>query len=454
MNYHRIGKLLLSLLLIIVPLIGIPTAAPTHAQGKWSLAEAAAPYKGTEIKAFFLERPGYVAAEKMIPEFEKETGIKVTWDTTPYENSLEKQTLDYTGGTAQYDVSLVDVVWIGNFAANGCIVPMEKFYNDPKLADPNLNLKGFFPILLESFGTWDGKVYGLPFDNYSGLLYYNKCMLKDAGFDQPPQTWQELLDKYGPALTKNGKYAFALQSKRGETQSADSFMRVIWPFGGSLLKDDFTSNLSSKESLAGLKFRQDLMKYMPPDIVSFDHDETVQALAQGQVAMITEWSAFYATLADKTKSKITDCLAVGVEPAGPAGRKPALGGFSLAVNASSSPEKQAAAWLFIQWVTSEAKAKDYIANGGVSGRIAPYKDADLVKTYPYFAPLAESWEKYGNAIFRPRFPEWPAISDVIAQYGTEMMLGSVSVEDGVKKIEDQMSTILKDYTSGKKPKLQ
>lgn len=439
---------------LVTALLMLSLGVVVQAQDGWNLTDAAAPYKGVEIKAFFLERPGYVAAEQMIPEFEELTGIKVTWDTTPYENSLEKQTLDFTGGTAQFDVVLVDVVWVGNFGANGWVVPLETFYNDPALADPELNLEGFFPILLESFGTWDGVVYGLPFDNYSGLLYYNKCMLEDAGFDGPPDTWQELYDTYGPALTKDGKYAFALQSKRGETQSADSFMRMIWPFGGSLLKDDFTGNLSSPESLAGLQFRQDLMKYMPPDIVSFDHDETVQALAQGQVAMITEWSAFYATLANPATSTITDCLGITVEPAGPAGRRPALGGFSLAVNASTSPEKQAAAWLFIQWLTSEAKAKEYAERGGVSGRTSVYSDPDMLAKFPHYAGLAESWEKYGNAVFRPRFPEWPAISDVIAQYGTEMMLGSISVEDAVARIEAQMATILKDYTDGLLPKLQ
>jgi multiple sugar transport system substrate-binding protein len=448
-------KLFASALVAALALVAIPNAAtPVARAQEWSLKEAAAPYAGTEIKAFFLERPGYVAAQEMIPEFEAETGIKVTWDVTPYENSLEKQTLDFTGGTAQFDVVLIDVVWVGNFGANGWVTPLETFYNDPALTDPNLNLDGFFPILLESFGTWDGTVYGLPFDNYSGLLYYNRCMLEEAGFDGPPNTWMELKDTYGPALTKDGKYAFALQSRRGETQSADSFMRVIWPFGGSLLNEDFTSNLSSPESLAGLQFRQDLMQYMPPDIVSFDHDETVQALAQGQVAMITEWSAFYATLSNPETSQITDCLGITVEPEGPAGRRPALGGFSLGVNATSSPEKQAAAWLFIQWITSEAKAKEYAERGGVSGRQSVYADEEMVARFSHYPALAESWENYGNPVFRPRFPEWPAISDVIAQYGTEMMLGSISIEDGVAAIEEQMSTILSEYTNGGLPKLQ
>ncbi len=422
----------------------------------WSLKEAAQPYAGTAVKALFLDRPGYVAAEKLIPQFEKETGIKVEWEILPYESSRERQVLNFAGG-GDLDVVLVDVVWIGEFASNGWIVPMEKFYKDPKLADPKLNLDGFFPILLQSFGTWNNVVYGLPFDNYSGLLFYNKCMLKEAGFDAPPMTWDDLLKTYGPKLTDKGKnrYAFALQSRRGETQSADSFMRVLWPFGGSLLDDKFHSNLLSKESQTGLRFRQDLMQYMPPGIVDYDHNEAVNGLAQGQVAMITEWSAFYATLTDPAQSKITDCLAVTTEPKGPAGLKPALGGFSLAVNAQSSPEKQAAAWLLIQWLTSEDMARPYVEAGGVSGRTSVYKDPAIQEKYPYVKPMVESWQG-GVPDFRPRFPEWPAISEIIAEWGTKMMLGDVSTEEGAKTIGAKMEDILKQagYYDGKKPLLK
>ncbi len=47
---------------------------------------------------------------------------------------------------------------------------------------------------------------------------------------------------------------------------------------------------------------------MPPGIVDFDHSEAVNALAQGQVAMITEWSAFYSTLVDPKTSKIVNSI--------------------------------------------------------------------------------------------------------------------------------------------------
>ena len=417
----------------------------------WSLEEAAKDYKGTEIKVIFLDRPGYRAAIKMLPEFEQKTGIKVSYEIIPYDSSREKEVLDFS---AQGDlaIALVDLVWIGEYAESGWIVPIDDLQKKfPNLVDPDLDLKDFFPLLLNAFGTWNGKTYGLPFDNYSGLLYYNKDMLKAAGFDKPPETWDQLINDYAPKLTKDGKYAFALQSRRGETQSCDSFMRFIWPWGGSLLDAKFKCNLSNPKTQEGLEFRSKLMKYMPPGIVDFDHSEAVNALAQGQVAMITEWSAFYQTLVDPKTSKIVNSLGIAPEPKGPEGRKPALGGFSLAVTTQANDKKKGAAWLFIQWVTSKAKAKEYVENGGVSGRQSTYEDKDLVAKYPFIPPMVESWQA-GVPEYRPRFAEWPQLSDIIAEWGTKMMDGQATVKQASEEINKRTEDVLKKagYYDGKK----
>ena len=278
-------KKVISFVTVAALAASLTVSASSSANAAWSLATAAKPYKGITIHLPFLDRPGYKAAIKMIPAFTKQTGIKVTYDIIPYESTLQKLTLDFTGGKAAYDGVLSDVVWIGNFGASGWMVPLSKFTSNAALADPALNLKGFFPILLDSFGTWNKVLYGLPFDNYAGVMFYNKCMLKDAGFTTPPKT--------------------------------------------------------------------------------------------------------------------------------------------------------------------------YIKNGGVSGRMAVYKDEEVAKS-GLFGPMVESWQKYGNAVFRPRFPEWPAMSEEIAAVGTDMQSGKISIKDGTAKLDASVLKILTDagYYSGKKPKLQ
>jgi multiple sugar transport system substrate-binding protein len=433
---------------------GLALGSVTAAQA-WSLEEAAAPYAGTTVDVVFLLRPGYEAIEAMLPEFEQATGITVNVIKHPYENALGEQVRDFVA-QGDLDIALIDLVWIGNFAENGWVVPVEEIQaNYPEIIDPDLDLDDFFPLVLDAFGAWDGVVYGLPFDNYSGLLFYNRCMLEEAGFDGPPETWQELKDTYGPALTKDGNYAFALQSKRNETQSADSFARVLWPFGGSFLDEEFRSNLMSEESQAGLQFRQELMEYMPDGIVAYDHAETVNAFAQGDVAMITEWSAFYSTVVSPETSQIADCVEIAPEPMGPAGRKPALGGFSLAVASQADDDEKAAAWLFIQWATAKANALEYLERGGVPARQSVYADPALAETYKFIPALVESWQE-GVPEFRPRFAEWPAITEIVQEWGTKMMLGEVTTEEGAEEIGTRMEAVLEDagYYSGDKPLAQ
>ncbi|MDD9717497.1 sugar ABC transporter substrate-binding protein [Dinoroseobacter sp. PD6] len=420
----------------------------------WSLKDAAAPYAGTTVDVVFLLRPGYEAIEAMLPAFEEETGIKVNVIKHPYENALGEQVRDFVAG-GDLDIALIDLVWIGSFAENEWILPLAdvqaKF---PDAVDPDLDIDDFFPLVLNAFGGWNDTIYGLPFDNYSGLMFYNRCMLEEAGFDGPPSTWEELKDVYGPALTKDGKYAFALQSKRNETQSADSFARMLWPFGGSFLNEEFRSNLMSEGSQAGLKFRQELMEYMPDGIVAYDHAETVNAFSQGDVAMITEWSAFYSSVVSPETSRVADCVEIAPEPMGPAGRKPALGGFSLAVASQADEAEQAAAYLFIQWATSKANAREYLERGGVPARQSVYQQ-DGLEEFKFVPALVESWQD-GVPEFRPRFAEWPEITEIVQEWGTKMMLGEVTTEEGAQEIGTRMEEVLDaaGYYSGEKPLAQ
>lgn len=206
----------LSACISVAALAAAVAGMATPASADW-LETAAEPLKGTEINGIFLDRPGYRAIISLLPEFEKKTGIKVNYEIVPYENTREKEVLNFTS-QGDLTMALVDLVWIGEFAESGWIDPIENFSKDASITDPNLNLDGFFPLLLDAFGSWGGVTYGLPFDNYSGLLFYNSCQLKEAGFDKPPETWEELKDVYGPKLTDASKnhYAFALQSLRGK----------------------------------------------------------------------------------------------------------------------------------------------------------------------------------------------------------------------------------------------
>ena len=152
----------------------LAASAATGAMAEWSLKEAAAPYAGTTVDVVFLTRPGYDAIKAMLPAFEEETGIKVNITDHPYENALGEQVRDFVAG-GDLDIALIDLVWIGNFAENEWILPLEEVQaRFPDIVDPALDMDDFFPLVLNAFGGWNDTIYGLPFDNYSGLLFYNR----------------------------------------------------------------------------------------------------------------------------------------------------------------------------------------------------------------------------------------------------------------------------------------
>src|SRR5919204_3550570 len=54
-------------------------------------------------------------------------------------------------------------------------------------------LKSFYPTLMAN-GTYKGKVYGIPFQRSTIVMYWNKNAFKEAGLDseKAPATWDEM----------------------------------------------------------------------------------------------------------------------------------------------------------------------------------------------------------------------------------------------------------------------
>ena len=69
--------------------------------------------------------------------------------------------------------------------------------------------------------TINGKVYALPVAASARAMYFNKDLLAKAGIQNPPDTWDQLVDdaKKIKALGSGDTYGFALQGKEIETDA-------------------------------------------------------------------------------------------------------------------------------------------------------------------------------------------------------------------------------------------
>jgi multiple sugar transport system substrate-binding protein len=179
---------------------------------------------------------------------------------------------------------------------------------------------------------------------------------------------------------------------------------------------------------------------MPDGIVSDDHSQVVEMFAQKQVAMITEWSAFYPTL---SSSGLGADLGIAPEPKGPSASVSAFGGFAYMVSSQVNKRHQNAAYLFIQWLTSKEEAKPLILGGAVVARQGADTDPSVQAQFPNLAPMVETWENSTVPDWRPQMECYPRFSDIVSDWGSRIELGQASVKSGLDSMESDLTAYVK-----------
>ena len=188
--------------------------------------------------------------EPLIPDFVKETGIKVDLQILPYPQVRQRSLADFVSGTANSDVYGQDIIWLGEWAKNGYVRPLDDLIaRDIKGEDAADILPGAFDAL----SKWDGKTWSMPFGAYYFLNFYRADLFDQAGL-KAPVTLADV-DAAAGTLTNKSKNLFgiAMVYQRGGP-IASWFLATYTGAGGRLLKDppaDFTPTLDSPEALDG-----------------------------------------------------------------------------------------------------------------------------------------------------------------------------------------------------------
>jgi multiple sugar transport system substrate-binding protein len=214
---------MVSLLLVVVSSLG----AEEYIFGTYTQK----PFAGTTLNVALVAEPRSDALKKLLPEFEQLAGIKVNLEVLPYPTLQEKQAVAVTQGTGAYDVVHVDCVWVGQYAGQGLVIPVEDFIK--KTDAQVLALDDFIPSVLQEQGMWEGKVYGLPFIQAVFGLHYRTDIFSELGLT-PPNTWEELYDTaklLTDKLKDRGITGITFMGKRG-VQLQCTYDNMLWSFGG------------------------------------------------------------------------------------------------------------------------------------------------------------------------------------------------------------------------------
>lgn len=133
----------------------------------------------------------------MVDKFNEEFKgkIKIEMQVMPGGEYYEKIVTAVASGKAP-DVGIMHLDNVAKFASKNVIAPM-----DDRVAQLGLEEGDFSPSVWRA-GTYQGKRYAVPLDVHPLVLYYNKDLLKAAGFENPPANWDEFV-KMAKAGTKD-----------------------------------------------------------------------------------------------------------------------------------------------------------------------------------------------------------------------------------------------------------
>jgi multiple sugar transport system substrate-binding protein len=358
---------------------------------------------------------------EMAPEFKEATGADLKVDVMDYGSLLTKTTADFVAHTAGYDLITMDIVWAGQFAANGYTVDLtDLMKRDAKETQAD----DIYPKLMEALGNYKGKQVAYPFAGYANILAYRKDLFDAAGL-KPPETMEELVeDAYKLTDPSKNIYGFVANGQKGPAVAQD-WMQYNAEMGGSILDADGKPALNSDANIKSLTVYRDLFrKAAPPGAADYDWGGREESFRQGLAATMQTWSVGAPGYYDPKISKIVDKVGIALAPRGAGLPKVyGIGGWGMAINADAKDKQKEAAWTFIKWITSPAVHKEFNMKGAGSYlRKSELADAELNAKYPFLPKIAEAFEN-GDGDYRPRIPEYPEIQDILGTAVNSVLVG-------------------------------
>jgi multiple sugar transport system substrate-binding protein len=237
--------------------------------------------------------------------------------------------------------------------------------------------------------TFDGKVYGLPYQGNSMSLFINNKEFRTAGLDpkkDAPRTWDDVM-KLGPKLkivqgnrTVQKAFDFPYHSNRWEVQD---FQPLTEQFGGKLLSDDGkTAHLNSPEAVKALTLWRDVTKAAgDPRTTMNTSSNPNQDFVDGRTAMYI--TGPWATPQVQQSPVGNDFTVVSLPQVDPSKPHTLVYGWMWGVNKAKPEAEKAAAWDFVRFML--AKPDEWLGKVGFVQPVKGVEQSEVAKQFPYFA---------------------------------------------------------------------
>lgn len=357
-----------------------------------------------------------------------------------YETMLPKVLAAIAGGAAPH-VVVIDQFFVGELAEPGALVPLEDLISDELRED-----------MYEPFwqtAAYEDTVYSLPWAMSNVILYYNKDIFDAAGMEypNPDWTWDDLQnaaialtqDTNGDGRTDIWGFDFPFGPNIGGPENTVWLLQcLIWQAGGQWLTDNNTrAGFNTPETATAVQFLVDLIH--KHNAATAHPDKEGEAFNRGIVAM--EFNS--SSLVGYRDQSLPFRVGTTILPAGPVKRAANVGGANLALIDTGTPEEQAAAWEFVQYLTGTHAGVIWAKeNGYIPTRFSTI-ETESYQEFLEANPNARAYvEQLPYLTFRPTIPRYSEVSAQAYRFLERALSGRMTVEEALAEAEAAVNKVL------------
>ncbi|MCH8035562.1 MAG: extracellular solute-binding protein [Proteobacteria bacterium] len=439
-------------------LLGLSLAQPALG---WSVEEAAAPYKGSELKVGIAFVPVMEGLLPLMKEFGEKTGIKVKIEQFTHGEWDAKGDADLYSRTGYFDLLMMHHNRAQDWAGNGHVRWINDLMNDPKLRDPDLDPDDFLQPLWDDYCLFEGgKLACYPFMNFQMVYWFRKDFMEDAGeraafkakygYDLAPAVtftqYRDIAEFFtrkkgetiaGTTLEEN-HYGVGVVGKRGPSLTWEWY-NILNGWGAPVFDADGKPSFENDKVLAATKWWLSLREFAPPGVAEAGFIDLFVLMTKGNIAQAIQWVDFAFAIDVPAISKAVGVYSYAPVPRREASMAPGGWGEAEPLVISKQSKNPEAAYLLMQWLASKETNKRWLEGPG-SG--LPLRESSLsvpiVREHPVFKPLLSSMK---NGWFDPGFTDYIQLRGEIAIQITAAAAGNQSIEEALAKIQARAEKI-------------
>lgn len=384
--------------------------------------------------------------EEVIGTFTEETGIPVDLMRQPTDTDQRRQSLvvPLRAGEEDPDVFLMDIIWIGQFAASGWLEPL-----DGRIATGGFNLNVFFEGIIEFADRYEGSVVAMPVYVDAGLLYYRKDIFEAHVTGKVPETWPELVEYCRVAQRrerrlKPGFWGFVWQGAQYEGLVC-TFLEFALSNGGQLADRRGNLTLDHPKNIEALAFMRDLIathKVSPPNTYTEMKEEEVRIFFESGEALFERNWPYAWGLHQAEGSPVKDKVGIALLPRFEGGgHVAALGGWHIGMSRSS--DRKDDAYKLMQYIVSREVQIGFALNLGWNpARRDVYDSPEIIENLPH---LVELKQVFRSAAPRPNLPYYSLLSRALQAELNKALSGMISAEEALKNAQAKGLEIVETY---------